>query len=168
MLTCYFYTHWCLGDYHTVALHLLHQSHVTQGAMVTWFRFLKRLSHCGSAQLLLFFPHPLNTNSLSPVWSAVTCGSLSTRCRAALPGWWRPSREPFGCSHSTVHFLAGSVLSGADFLPLPELPYPPSPPSLWARWQSRCCWWRARLSGPNAAETCDQVCVGFKLTLCPD
>ncbi len=102
------------------------------------------------AHLLLFFLH---LNKLS----AVTCGSLSTRCRAALPGWWRPSREPSGRSHSTARCLAGSVPSGGGFPHLPALPYQPSPPSLWARWQSRCCWWRARLCGPNAAETGGQV-----------
>lgn len=84
---------------------------------------------------------------------AVTCGSLSTRCRAALPNWWKPSRGLFGCSRSIFHCQGGSVPSGGGFPRLPEPPYRTSPPSLWAHWQSRCCWWKEMLSGLNAAQT---------------
>lgn len=56
-------------------------------------------------------------------------------------------------SHSTVHCLGGSVPSGAGPPRLPGPPCRPAPPDLLARWRSRCCWWRARLSGPDAAGT---------------
>lgn len=91
----------------------------------------------------------IRTNFIYTVGSD-TCGSPSTRCRAALPGWWRPSRAPSGRSRCTAHCLARSGPSGGDSPPLPETPCQPSPPSPGARWQSRCCLWRAKRSGPNA------------------
>lgn len=94
----------------------------------------------------------LSCNSLV-LLGAVTCGSLSTRCRAVLPNWWKPSRGQFGCSRSRFRCQGGSVPSGGGFPRLPEPPYRPFPPSLWAHWQSRCCWWKEMLSGLNAAQT---------------
>lgn len=56
-------------------------------------------------------------------------------------------------SRSTVHCLGCSAPSGASSPRHPGPPCRPAPPALLARWRSRCCWWRVRLSGPDAAGT---------------
>lgn len=84
---------------------------------------------------------------------ALTCGSQSTLCTAVFLGWWKPSMGHSAHSRSTVHYLGGSAPSGAGSPLLPGPPCQPAPPALLARWRSRCCWWRARPSGPDAAET---------------
>lgn len=84
---------------------------------------------------------------------ALTCGFQSTLCTAVFLGWWKPSMGHSAHSHSTVHCLGGSAPSGTGSPRLPGPPCRPAPPALLARWRSRCCWWRARLSGPDAAWT---------------
>lgn len=81
---------------------------------------------------------------------ALTCGSQSTLCTAVFPDWWKPSMGHSAHSRSRVHCLGGSAPLGGGS---PRLPGPPCRPALLARWRSRCCWWRARLSGPDAART---------------